>query len=464
MADRFGRCEGPILSSACPTAARPARLAPYLSLMTVNLIGPEFMGSDAVGPDSVAEWLPLAASDHRLHASQHPAEPNRPRDALAAIALAAAYLEQQFELTPPPLALRQFLEPWLARVPQQTFGLDARDVDALAWLDFAAAAELLGDNALARLVIDSVARCVSEDTALTALCAFRRGRVARRDGHLEDARWHYEDAIRLSRALPSSDAAPLAYSGLANVFIDAGDFARAAAVLRRALQPERAYHRLHRFILWQGLALVRRKQGKLASAMESIWHAYDLAVHEPGLRAEALISLSELAVEMGAADTALRGVAAALTTRCSERALVAAYVVQLRARIALHDAGAGADAAIVDGTDARATARQLSDLLASITAPQEIALALLWLSETDLRTGQLDAARRRVTRAVAVAQEHGFAEYLSHGERVLAEVQARTQAQDAHTPFAVARPVPRLLDAAASRLSPLIRLHLEAHV
>lgn len=311
------------------------------------------------------------------------------------------------DLTPPEASVVDALQGDLQRLPTQ-LAFVQREEGFGQWLELAALAEQLQLDGIARLMLDALRRAQgritthstggqsAEQRERVGVCWTRRGRIDRTAGHLDSALECYQQAIRVARGLPIRDARPLAELGLAALAANRGNFPAAGRRAAALLRSRPAVHTVHRFAAHSLLAFVRRKSGRLLDSMLHGWAAYDLVPLDDIRGLEILLTMSELATELGDLDAAEQGFAAmthdAIPTRVRISAIVGAANVHLRR------------------TDSRREQRErlvetLTNTAAFSAPPRELTRVLLALAELELADGHILRAAGHAERARLIAHE-----------------------------------------------------------
>jgi tetratricopeptide (TPR) repeat protein len=292
------------------------------------------------------------------------------------------------------------LKDLLAIVPRQAPSMQSGSMPS-EWLQLASLAELNEWAPLARIVVDGISRCSGAHEELLAICDCQRGRLARACGELEDATLFYQSAIRRARTVVGGDAFIRAHCGMANVFMDLGNFPKAEQHFRKALRRDDGAARESRVYAWMGLALVRRKRSDFLDAMLAAWNAFDLTIETSPLRCDLLISLAEYALAYGDHVAAINGFQRALERSYSTRLTVAArtgIVMSMTRRLlelkAHHEISV---AEVVSGErDLLTTIDDLTCLLSAELAPQQHAFALVACLEASAALGIASQLNRQV--------------------------------------------------------------------
>lgn len=388
------------------------------------------------------------------------------RQIAARLAFLAAKLELVDSLPDVPQEIVADLDEAVARVPNQLRNI-GREHRALSWLQLAALGEFTGLGGIARILVDQIARLAGGDSELLAICECRRGRIARLAGDLEDAEYHYRDALHRTRALPLRDAWPLAMSGLSNVHIDRGNFPAAQRCLERMLAAGDGIHASHRRNAWMGLTLVRRKRGAPLEAMLCAWNAFDLTQEGTPERTELLVTLAECSTEYGDYHAAANGFLQAYRAATSTRVRIAAITGLVRS-LSRFAGNAGTRSPLERSASHGATLREaldaLDSLLATPLAPQEHALALIARVEAWMVSGPNRENVAQVTQWIELARrlsgDHGLHEYQFRVDELASHVD--TMSGEAGLlgmnppPDAAAR-APKRRHAAASNVPPALR-------
>jgi tetratricopeptide (TPR) repeat protein len=243
----------------------------------------------------------------------------------------------------------------------------------------------------------------------------RRARALSRLGRLEHARDHFRALDRLGRNVRSTELRARAWLGLASIAQMSGNYALLESMSRRALRlakreglsfSERSAH--------LGLMIAAGAQHDFDAALFHGWAVYVASAGQANEEGEILTSFGQLMVE---------------ARRFAEaRAAFAAVVSRvLPARIMVPALGGLARAAAETGRGAtvRWVANQLN-VLAAANAPRYlVSLAYLDCSDALVRIGLAVTAEELRTRALAIAEAHGFHEVTSRA--------AETVSRDAMT-------------------------------
>lgn len=340
---------------------------------------------------------------------------------LGALAILASELERLPGLTGPvgaAGAARATIAHRLAEIPPQAAFVD-QDGAFGRWMSVAAVAEHEGAPRLAQLIVDRIAVLLHTSLAGTTghgdrhreelgMCWTRRGRLARIAGKLDDARECYREAVRKVTKLPWLDARPQAELGLATVAVDHGNFPDAERRLTALLAHRPAVAPLYRIPAHQLLALAKRKRRDFVDALLHGWSAFDLLEQQDVRRQEILLSMAEIATEMGDLDAAAHGFDAVLASgppiRVRVSALVGAVSTSIRwQQSRVLDARAGARLAEY--------AAKLEELLATALAPRDEMRVLLALVESaSLRARPTGSTATWLDAAARIATRHGFYE------------------------------------------------------
>ena len=396
--------------------------------------------SDAVILDLLG---PVAASIDKENA--------RARDAFGRLTFLAIQLRNALVL--PDIAPEQLsaLEDLLAIVPRQapSMGVGSRPS---TWLQLASLAELNDWAPLARILIDGISRCSEADEELQAICDCQRGRLARACGELEESAAYYRSAIRRTRFLVGGDAFVRAHCGLANVFIDLGNFPKAEQYFRKALRSRDGVVREAHVYAWMGLALVRRKRSDYLGAMLAAWNAFDLTTSTSPLRCDLLISLAECALAHGDHVAAMSGFLCALGYAYSTRLVVAArtgiVMSSTRRFLELGTSRANSEPeAVIAELDLSRSVDALGSLLTAELAPQQHAFALIACLEASIalagasRLPRTGLVQQWLATLQSLVERFSFHEYGFRLEELLQRLLVHPDAKTDSIPFSSANSI-----------------------
>jgi tetratricopeptide (TPR) repeat protein len=267
---------------------------------------------------------------------------------------------------------------------------------------------LLSDRAYEADALNTVvAMLAALDRAETRLTPVQRGRLlARRAkalsrlGRLEDARDHFLAIDRLGRDVRSAELRARAWLGLASIGQMRGNYAMLEAMSRRALRLAKReglsfserYARL-------GLMIAAGARHDFDAALHHGWAVYLASAGQPIEEGEILQSFGQLMVEARCYAEARAAFGAVVS-----RALPARIIVPALGGLATSAAETNRPAIV------RWAASQLQ-LLASLGAPRyTLSLAYLECSAALSRIGLALTADELRTRAVSLAEAHGFHE------------------------------------------------------
>lgn len=164
----------------------------------------------------------------------------------------------------------------------------------------------VASTAAHEIIADGVAAAPSAAESL-ALCWTRRGRIARMAGQLADAAHWYAAALRSVSRLGWQDARPQAHLGLAALALTRGNVPAAERALRPLLAVRLRLPALYQIPAHQLIAVAKRKRGLPLDALLHAWAAFDLLKHDDFRRDQLVCTMSEIALEAGDPEAALRG-------------------------------------------------------------------------------------------------------------------------------------------------------------
>lgn len=215
---------------------------------------------------------------------------------------------------------------------QPQIGPLGADERVRSWINAAAIIEAHGFHDLAVDLIEGLRRLVvrgrddDEGRAFDAFLWTRRGRIARLAAQLDDAEECYREALRRTprsrTALWWADVVSNAWIGLSVLAAGRGNYPVAQQEARKLLIPQiPPTQQVQGHLL---LGLILRKRGKPGAALAHVWRAFDLLDSADPRRADVLVTLAEIAAEVGEWEGALHAQLAALALPILPRVAAAA--------------------------------------------------------------------------------------------------------------------------------------------
>jgi tetratricopeptide (TPR) repeat protein len=363
-----------------------------------------------------ADWL-------QLHA-RAPDSGSAGDELLGAIALLSSELEWLPTFEAPRAELFAALEGELAGVPPQSAHVDPSGAFA-RWMAVAALAEHHGEPRLAQLIVDRVADLVqsSADVGQDApddwraealgLCWCRRGRLSRVAGDHDDAVECYRQAARLASALPWRDARPQAQLGLAAVAAVRGNWPEVGRRMRAMLNTP-SLADVYRIPAHQMLALAERKKGDLIDALLHSWAAFDILAHDDFRRQELMLTMGEIAADLGNVEAAVHAFDEVATVSAHLRLRSSAMVGGLRASLRRSSGPAA---------QLRERIAALRALVQEPLAPRDEVMVLIAMAEGALQLGETSDVEGWLASAGPLAHHHGFNEQQFRIEALLEQLQ-----------------------------------------
>ncbi len=242
-----------------------------------------------------------------------------------------AELEGAESLPPLPAVTRPVLDPLVEQLQPQ-IGLLGTDTTIRMWVNAAAIIEAHGFHDVAVDLVEGLRRVVTsgrtddEARAFDAFLWTRRGRIARLAAQLDDAEQCYREALRRTPRQRTdlwwSDVVSNAWLGLSILAVGRGNYPLAQQEARKVLVshvPPSQQVQAHLL-----LALILKKRGRFGAALAHVWQAFDLLPDTDPRRADALVTLGEIAAEVGEWESALHARLAALALPILPRVAVAA--------------------------------------------------------------------------------------------------------------------------------------------
>lgn len=331
--------------------------------------------------------------------------------ALGLLTFLAADLERSSGLIQPRLSLLAAVHEDVAEVPME-YAFVHPSTAFFRWMQLSALAEQLAEPRLARLIVELVSERLESgvDAAeLEALCACRRGRIARMNGDLDVAEAHYQEAARVVRRLPWRDARPRAELGLATLAGARGNYPAVRTIVTRLLAHRPRVHAAHRLVTYQISAIARRKSGDFLGSLLDNWSAFDLCASDDPRRNELVVVMAETALDIGDGAAATRAFASVTLERLPLRLQASVHIGHLRAALLNPHALQGA----ATGTPSmKRLERQARAVLEQPLGPQDRTRVLLALAEAAVRRESVAEVRDWLDQATALATAHGYHEYL----------------------------------------------------
>lgn len=336
----------------------------------------------------------------------------RQEAALLALASTASRMEEL--ATPDPLVCEPLM-PELARLPHQLHYV-APDSAFSQWLAVASLAEQKERLDIARIIVDGVRQAIQNEHAVTAdkhvtlewraICWSRRGRIARTNGAHDDAFECYSEARKLVHNLPWLDARPISELGLGVLAAVKGNYPAAERHASTVLKHRPLTADAHRFGAHHLMTLAKRKRGALVDALLHGWQAVDMLPADDVRALEVMLSLSEIAIELGDLHAAEMGFASVLEQQAPPRIRISALVGAAASCVHSNRRDRGSE------VDTRLEHYQLrlEDLLDAQLSPRDRCRGLFALAEIHRHFGAVDAAEKATNDASAIAHEFGFFE------------------------------------------------------
>lgn len=215
---------------------------------------------------------------------------------------------------------------------QPQIGPLGADVRVRSWVNAAAVVEAHGFHDLAVDLIEGLRRVIVGEHAADEARAFdaflwtRRGRIARLAAQLDDAEECYREALRRTPQSRTNlwweDVVSNAWIGLSVLAVARGNYPLAQQEAKKLLVPQvPSTQQVQGHLL---LALILRKRGKPGVALVHLWQAFDLLDGTDPRRADVLVTLGEIAGEVGEWESALHARLAALAVPILPRVAAAA--------------------------------------------------------------------------------------------------------------------------------------------
>ncbi len=236
-------------------------------------------------------------------------EHERNDERLALARLSLAWLTAVgLQTSPPDWLLRETL----VLVPEMPFDIPSELADhpPYQWLRFVSAHDFCGNADAALVLLDRIDACARElppsleQQDILALVCARRARLARQFGEVESAEDWYRRGLARSRGDRHGVAWASCVQGLANCAQHRGDDAAAERLSRLVCLNHRTVPEYAHVGALLTLAVLYRRNGRVAAAMRCAWRVHDLVPERDERRGSALVELSQLALarlELGAA-------------------------------------------------------------------------------------------------------------------------------------------------------------------
>ncbi len=391
---------------------------------------------------------------------------------LGLIAAGASLLRDAEQLPVVPAWLASALRETVGSLPPQ-YALGTVPAHLAAWLDVGAVSERMGGYELADFLVSCLAvhALAIPDTAMRAemraLCAARRGRIARQMGAMTRAADFYDDAVASTRGRVSPDAWPQAVLGLAVAANMRGNLPEAVRACRRVLNRRSRVADLYRLSAHQMLVTIHRKRGDFGLAFEHAWSAFAHLRLGDERALELLVVMSDMSLAVGCAREALQGYTFALRHADVERIRIPAASGAARAAVREALTGGATQVALDDlkpgaRTDAVQALARLNKEIDAATQPHERVKARLCVAELALVLGLRGEARRALNAVTNELESARFHEFEAQAEtlwralnaenaptartRVIASVIGETalQRRGAYRDVRVARGIERL--------------------
>ncbi len=320
------------------------------------------------------------------------------------------------------------------------------------WMGVAALAELARDVPLARMVLNALESRISDDTELhrtstrgtmtpstppawemRGMIWARRGRLSRLAGHLEDAEECYREAARIGRKQRATEALAQAQIGLALLAAMRGNH---PAVLRRC-RALLAHHpdlgSLYRVPVHQLIALSARKKGRFSEALRNVWYAFESLDQADFRRSELVLSMAEIAEEVGDGAAALHAFETVLHAATHARIRTPALLGAIRLYIAVRRSPSPPQFdQVLEGYR-----QEAKTLLESTTDPFDGAALLIGLATIAEHSQDWAEWDRRLSAARSVAEESKLFELQFRIERMRAVGAGQDSRALAATPVGV---------------------------
>lgn len=230
-----------------------------------------------------------------------------------------------------PAVTRAILDPLVEQLQPQIGPLGA-DMTVRMWVNAAAIIEAHGFHDVAVDLIEELRRVLASDRtddearAFDAFLWTRRGRIARLAAQLDDAEECYREALRRTpphkTSLWWSDVVSNAWIGLSILAVGRGNYPLAHLEARKLLVPQvPPSQQVQGHLL---LALILKKRRRFGAALAHVWQAFDLLPGTDPRRADTLVTLGEIAADVGEWESALHARLAALALPILPRVAVAA--------------------------------------------------------------------------------------------------------------------------------------------
>ncbi|MBY0489472.1 MAG: hypothetical protein K2R93_06490 [Gemmatimonadaceae bacterium] len=231
-----------------------------------------------------------------------------------------------------PDAVREAIESDLQLLAPQFAGV-SRASRLGQWLDTAAVFEARGLLTATKQLLFALLRLTgytsdAATVAARALISARIGRAARVAGDLVEASEWYEEARRCAWQLPEEsrwlDAAPSALLGLGMVSVGRGNYPRAERQFTAVLREKPLLAPMYLVHAQMALCLVHRKRARFGDALTLSWDVLDQISPEDPRWPEVLVTMAELAGELGIVAGAVKARLAALAVARTPRVASAA--------------------------------------------------------------------------------------------------------------------------------------------